>query len=134
MKHMVRYYYPGSFMSEESTHELSCFPGDRVAEAARLAPDHAYCFVLYDVDLPDPAALAALGERFTVVPKHLDETGRYYLPGAREYDVDGVQGWGESTGEDVAILVSNMRGNGWSRVVRTRKGNWQPLMSRDVVL
>jgi hypothetical protein len=39
--------------------------------------------------------------------------------------------------EDTAlysILLSNMRGNGWERVVRTRLGNFQPLEPDDVVV
>jgi hypothetical protein len=35
---------------------------------------------------------------------------------------------------DYSILLSNMRGNGWERVVRTRRGNFQPIEPGDVVL
>ena len=30
-------------------------------------------------------------------------------------------------GQNYAILLSNMRSNGWERVVRTRRGNFQPV-------
>lgn len=35
---------------------------------------------------------------------------------------------------DHHILLSNMRGNEWERVVRTRRGNFQPLVPGDVVI
>ncbi len=35
---------------------------------------------------------------------------------------------------DYAILLSNMRGNEWERVVRTRQGNFQPVAPVDVVI
>lgn len=44
-------------------------------------------------------------------------------------DVEGLD-----DGDDHTILLSNMRGNGWKRVVRTRRGNWQPVEPGDVVL
>jgi hypothetical protein len=37
-------------------------------------------------------------------------------------------------GEDYSILLSNMRGNGWERVVRTRRGNFQPVEPVDHVV
>lgn len=33
-----------------------------------------------------------------------------------------------------SILLSNMRGNGWERVVQTRRGNFQPIEPDDVVV
>lgn len=35
---------------------------------------------------------------------------------------------------DHSILLSNMRGNDWERVVRTRRGNFQPVEPGDVVI
>lgn len=35
--------------------------------------------------------------------------------------------------DDHSILLSNMQGNGWDRVVRTRRGNFQPVEDGDVV-
>lgn len=32
------------------------------------------------------------------------------------------------------ILLSNMRGNGWKHVVKTRRGNFQPVEDKDVVV
>jgi hypothetical protein len=37
-------------------------------------------------------------------------------------------------GQDYSILLSNMRGNDWQRVVRTRCGNFQPVEPGDVVI
>jgi len=36
--------------------------------------------------------------------------------------------------DSYAILLSNMRGNGWDRVVQTRRGNFQPVDANDVVV
>jgi hypothetical protein len=35
---------------------------------------------------------------------------------------------------DSRILLTNMRVNNWETVVRTRRGNFQPLAENDVVL
>ena len=37
-------------------------------------------------------------------------------------------------GQDYSILLSNMRGNGWERIVRTNRGNFQPVEAHDVVI
>jgi hypothetical protein len=37
-------------------------------------------------------------------------------------------------GQDYRTLLSNMRSNGWERVVRTRRGNFQPVEPGDVVV
>jgi hypothetical protein len=37
-------------------------------------------------------------------------------------------------GDEFDILRSNMRSNGWNTVVRTRRGNYQPIKANDVVV
>lgn len=60
----------------------------------------------------------------------LDESARYRLylgEVLTSADVDRLAG-------DHTILLANMRNNGWERVVRTRRGNFQPLEPGDVVV
>ena len=40
----------------------------------------------------------------------------------------------ESWGDEFRILAANMAGNGWARIVKTNRGNYQPVEDRDVVL
>lgn len=42
-------------------------------------------------------------------------------------DVEALEG-------DHKILLSNMAGNGWDPIVRTRRGNFQPFEENDVVV
>lgn len=37
-------------------------------------------------------------------------------------------------GEDKRILASNMRCNGWNRVILCGTGNWQPFTAEDQLL
>jgi len=105
------------------------------------------------VEIPDTDSATALAA--------VADDGRWFAlevrttPQKRWTDGDGGELW-TSTGEgssyriyagesftvadveqlpgDYSILLSNMRGNGWAKIVRTRRGNWQPLEGDDVVI
>ena len=141
MKHKARYYLPGILMSETTTRDLERRSTD---DAMAVAPEGAFCFVLYDVEEP-PDGIDTT--KFTVTPKPLNESKRYYI-GGEVYDFAGVLALHRANGgtvepseygdiyrgSDFDILLANMRGNDYQRVVHTPMGNWQPLEEGDEVL
>jgi hypothetical protein len=122
----VTYYLPGTFFSEDTTRPIDDGPG-LVERAATQAPPGAFCFTIQTV-IASPPVPDGEGGTLAVVPKVVNRSGRYYL-GGRLYDLDGVMALG---GHDT--LLSNMRGNGWARVIQTRSGNWQPFEAGDSLL
>jgi hypothetical protein len=123
----VEYFIPGILMPETTTRRLECFPGDRVRVATKEAPERAFCFVLYE--LPDDVPPST--DEYRVTPKRRNVTARYYLPPCTVWTAEQLE---MRNAEEFGILISNMRGNGWERVVECRTHNWQPLMEGDVVL
>ena len=62
----------------------------------------------------------------------VSELGRYHIFVGEELTAADIERWDDA--DQYAILLSNMRGNGWERVVRTRRGNFQPVEPGDVVV
>lgn len=118
LKHYVEFFYPGSFMSESSAKEVS----DRNATVTEI-PQGAYGYrhfsreeVTQDGELllgkaKDHSPMTYFGEVLTLEQVQA-------LKPAKNYD----------------ILISNMKCNGWDRVVRTVRGNFQPLNEGDKVV
>jgi len=113
-KTYVEFFYPGAFVSETSTCEVT----DRSPVT----------------DVP----VGVYGYRF--FSRSEVEVDGEVLTGA-DKDHSGITYFGEVMSlDDVAklprteILQSNMRGNGWASVVRTVRGNFQPINERDIVL
>lgn len=120
-RYRVEYLMPGSFMSEPMVKPISAYS---VKEAVDAAPDDAFCFTIYEVEeTPD------LGPDFLVLPKPKNRSVKHYI-GGTVLSVDAV----EAMEGDYAILVANMRGNGWDFVVRCRTGNFQPYAPGDVMV
>lgn len=114
IKTYVEFYYPGTFVSETSTREVS----DRSPIT----------------DVP----VGVYGYRF--FSRSEVELDGEILTGKIK-DCSGITYFGEvMTIDDVAklpnteILQSNMRCNEWSKVVRTVRGNFQSIDERDIVL
>lgn len=119
--HHAEYLLPGLLMPESTRRTLT---ERSVTEALEHAPEAAFCFKLYSTETPPD-----LGPDFTVTPKRKDESGRYYIA-AEVFTAEQI----EALPGDYTILLANMRGNRWDRLVRCRTGNWQPLEDGDVVL
>lgn len=125
--HKVRYFHPGSFVSEESTERLTARDPQ---EALERAPDSAFAFQLFDI--PDPAAArAAAGDGFEVIPKPVNKSGRYYINGLLK-TIDQLEI--ENRDGELDILISNARCNRWPVLVKCRTGNWQPFEEDDEVV
>lgn len=123
--HKAEYLFPGSLFSEETVRVL---PERSVEAAVEAAPKGCFCFTLYDTETaPD------LGPDFKVLPVRKNVSGRYYL-GGELYDVAAIESLASAEALDLSILASNMRANGWERVIRCVTGNWQPFTDGDVLV
>lgn len=122
-KHYATYYYPSIMCSGEGTVEL---PENTVEAALKQMPTAAFAFTLYDVETQ--TATLEDGSSFEH-DRTVYRSGMIY-PCAAAFTVDEVKAL---TG-DHRILVGNMIGNGWQKVVRTRAGNFQPLLPDSVVI
>ena len=112
----VVFMLPGSFVSEQEVRKVDdrCFPQD--------IPRAAFAFYFYDV-------FESIGPRGEVVkgqPQNV--SAKTYFGEA--FALERVK----SEVPHAEILISNMKVNGWDRVVWTRLGNWQPLEPDDVVI
>lgn len=132
-RYTATYLWPGSLFSETKSVDVP----EPTPEAAAVAMPAdifygsvAFGFYIYAHD-EELFRSATGGQRWLLVrgPRML---GRWYY--GQAYDQAGVEALARETGADYRTLLSNMRGNGWDRMVRTHAGNWQPLIEEDVVL
>lgn len=126
-KHFVTFYSPGTFVSETSTKEIDSWD---VQVAQRMA-----------ASIEERYGAKPYGFRFstrTRGPDDLDSTvtatsPTYYLPHCKVETLEEIEARNDPK---ESILRSNMRGNGYDRIVVTTEGwKWtQPLSANDVVL
>lgn len=118
----AEYDLPGSFFAEHVSKEI---PEMTVAAAKAAAPKSAFAFVLYE--RADPVDL---GPEYTVTPKRQNESGKHFL-GGQIFTLAEIESLNDP---DNRILISNMRGNRWDRVIRTSMGNWQPFEETSCIV
>lgn len=122
-KHFVTFFSPGTFVAETSEKPIS---GWRVAEALGMVSkiEERYGARPYGFQF----STRARGPR-DLDSKVVRRSHMYYLPHCRVIALKDVP-----TKEE--ILRSNMKNNGWDRVVQTTKGwAWsQPFNETDVLL
>lgn len=116
LKHYVEFFYPGSFFPETRVREIQ----DRTSPATNV-PEGAYGWRVFSQE-----TITMGGETLTGKPK--DYGPMVYF--GEIMTLEDVR----ALGGDYRILISNMEINGWDRVVRTVRGNFQPLNDGDVVL
>lgn len=125
-QHYVTFYSPGTFFAETNTEKVDAWDVDAAIERARSVL-HRYNAMPY-------------GFRFTtrgrgsddLDAKEISQSPMYYLGGAVETlaEVKARDNPGDR------ILISNMDGNGYDRII-TNNNSWkwtQPLRPDDVVL
>lgn len=117
LKQYIEFFYPGSFVSETTFREVF----DRTPPADTPARAYGYRFFARNEVECD-------GEKLTGDRKEYSPT-TYFGETLTLADVLALTPPG-----DYKILVSNMRNNGWERVVRTVRGQFMPLEPCDVVL
>lgn len=119
--------YPGAFMSERGAEvELSRAEPSVVLEA--LCGDLSWFGALVSSRRQKGWSDGAGGELWT----NDEDLESYYLYVGEALTAADIEAWPDAA--DYRILLSNMRGNGWSTVVRTRCGNFQPVNVNDVVV
>ena len=112
----VRFLYPGTFFSESSTKAVD---SDDVGDLYPL-PSRAFGFRFEKRwEGEDPTGRPMTGDFEKVGPFH-------YIDG-EIFTIDELP---EDSSYD--ILRSNMRGNGYERVIKCRTGNFQPFDEGDV--
>lgn len=113
-KTYIEFFFPGPFVSESETKEVA----DR--SAPRDVPRGAYGYRFFS-----RTEVECDGE--TLRGQATDTSGMHYYGEILTIDdVEKIAGTG--------ILQSNMRCNRWDKVVRTVRGNFQPLTGDDVVI
>lgn len=118
--------YPGSFFPEEGqTIQVPLISSD--LEVAKWFDSEAWFAIEVTVAEYERWSTESGDEKWEPV-KGTESKHRIYV--GQVLDVDAVR----ATVADPTILLSNMRGNGWDRMVKTRRGNFQPLMADDTVL
>jgi hypothetical protein len=115
MQQYIEFYFPGSFVSETEVKPVA----SRAAPVAVPLGAYAYrFFARQEVEMN--------GE--ILRGKAHDHSPMTYFGKALTLDeVKALDG-------DYRILISNMECNRWDRVVRTVRGNFQPLNEGDIVL
>ena len=118
----VEYAVPGILVSETSSRAVE---SRSIRDAVSAAPASAFCFKFYD-RLTE--VVTAFGEP-KELHKRVDESPLYYIGGTvmDAAEVARLPG-------DNAILLSNMRGNGYEFVIQCRTGNFLPFYLGEDVL
>jgi hypothetical protein len=119
----VKYLSPGSFVANEDVRGVT---SRDPASAARNAPESAFGFTFHERVI---IRTEVAGEVVTTRRAERNPSPVHYIDGE------------VMTAEQVAclperhdILLSNMRGNHWDRVVRARGGWFQPFSEDDVIV
>jgi hypothetical protein len=114
-QHYVKFLFPGSFWPEEQSKKISS------RDEKFDIPKECFAYEFYDREEGELNGELVYGEI-------KNKSGRHYFGEvltAKEV---------EEKYPDSRILLTNMRVNNWETVVRTRRGNFQPLAENDVVL
>jgi hypothetical protein len=107
------YSSPGSFFAEETRREV---PLEATPETvAVMAKSYEFAFTLELV-----TRRSADVEGHNLSSEERQPIGGRYFIGGTIFTADQLTAPGDRR------LLSNMRANGWSRVIRCRTGNWQP--------
>lgn len=118
----VELLYPGSLFAEDESRKVA----GRDPQA--VAKKYPKCFAFRFYDLITRRVVVG-GQEKQVSTSRLDVSPTYY-PNGQPLTVADVK----RSVPKSEILVSNMEGNGWKKVVQTRCGNFQPLEKGDVIL
>jgi len=120
-KTYVRFSYPGTLVDDYSTSEVSS------REISQLkVPSGAFGFRFFDVLI---TASRADGEEIELRSDPFAWSPMFYY-GGRIYTEAEVA----AELPNSEILLSNMRGNDWNRVIQTRCGNFKPFTDEDILV
>ena len=123
-KYYAEFLFPGLLFSESEHIELKSHNPN---EALKKMPESAFAFELYDIETRQ--GILENGEHIKN-DKTVNQSGRFY-PGGVLLTLEEIKSMDDKNHN---ILISNMEGNGWNTVVKTRAGNYQPIEKHDVIL
>lgn len=118
-QHYIEWLMPGSFLSETYSEKVQ-----RAGFVPEKIPDRVFGYRHYS-----RTEMISNGEHLVGSPS--ERTGTTYF--GEELDMAGVIALNEKFDGNYRILISNMENNGWTRVVRTRFGQFFPLEDGDNV-
>ena len=119
----VKYMSPETIVTNETVREVLSRDPQR---AAREAPESAFGFVFFE----RVAVTAEIGgEKITTASGERNVSATHYIGGEIM-----TAGQVEALPGDHKILLFNMRGNHWDRVIRARHGWFQPFRDDDVLV
>lgn len=124
VEHWAEYYYPGSLFDEEQTIQMST--ADDVKEALEKMPAGAHSFILFDLEIR--SGKLEDGEEITN-RRRANVSPRFY-PDGTHYDLKRIE---QEFGKDL-ILYGNVRQYDPPAAVKTRRGNFQPLVKGARIL
>jgi len=126
-RHYVTFMSPGTFVAEQTTKQVEAWD---VKAAQKMAEgiEERYGAKPYGFYFSTRERGCAEWE-----PKQTATSPMYYLPHCKVFTLEEIEARNDPREK---ILRSNMRGNGWNRVVIATEGwRWtQPLNDTDVVL
>jgi hypothetical protein len=117
-KTYVEVMYPGILFSESSVEEVDYRDPYAVAKKYK----NAFGFRFFDQERTE----VKVGSKKQTVSGERKNESKFYYPDGETYTVADVK----KLKGDHSILISNMEGNGYKKVVRTRMGNFQPFDSK----
>lgn len=116
LKHYVEFSFPVAFFSEYEIQEVA----ERNPKLITV-PEGAFAYRFFD-------RTEGVVDGETILGKSKNYSPITYF--GTEYTLEEVK----AQFPECTTLISNMEGNGWNRVVKTRRGNWQPLEEGDTVI
>lgn len=119
--------YPGSLYPEPGSTVAITYAEPATALAA-VEDDGRWFCIEVRTEIQKLWADGAGGEMWVTE----GDTPSYRIYVGEQVTVADIESWPDA--EDYRILLSNMRGNGWDPIVRTRRGNFQPINPEDVVV
>jgi hypothetical protein len=123
-RHTATFVYPGALVSEPG--RTVRIPEPTAAAVMAAGPDEGW----YGAEVKTSVVTRYRSDEGDERWLHTGSLATFNVYVGEEFTAEQV----EQLPGDHRTLLANMRGNGWDRVVRTRRGNWQPVESGDVVI
>lgn len=125
-KHFVKFLSAGTFVAEETTKEIDSWDIEKAKQMSKEiverygARPYGFCFITKGRSNTD------------LDSKVIDQSGVYYINGV----VETLEELKAKNDPNNRILISNMEGNGWDKVVTTYNPyRWtQPFTENDTVI
>lgn len=116
LKHYVEFLYPGALFSETSVEEVAERDPRKVQ-----APRECFGYKFFD------RLEVRVGDE-TLIGESKNHSGTFYF--GRVMTLEDVK----REMPEADILIRNMKGNGYDRIVKTRRGNFQPFTKKDKIV